>query len=64
MNEQTYSFEEIPAILSVPELAEFLGIGRASAYNLVRSDQIKVLHIGKQIRIPRHSLLQYLGALA
>lgn len=61
---KTYTIEEIPAILTVPELAEFLGIGRASAYNLVRSDQIKVLHIGKQIRIPRHSLLQYLGALA
>lgn len=64
MNEQTYSFEEIPAILPVPELAKFLGIGRASAYNLVRSEQIRALHIGKHIRVPRHALLQYLGAVA
>lgn len=64
MNKETYTFEEIPAILTVPELAKFLGIGRASAYNLVRSKQIRAIYIGKQIRAPRHALLQYLGAVA
>ena len=56
-----YNFEELPAILTVPELATFLGIGRCAAYNLARSNQLEVLHIGHQIRIPRHSVLKYLG---
>ena len=61
MNENLYSKAEIPAIMSVPELGTFLGIGRNSAYNLARSGQIQVLRIGNQIKIPRHAVLQYLG---
>lgn len=52
---------DLPPILSVPELGEFLGIGRNSAYDLVRSNQIQVLHIGRRIRVPRHAVLEYLG---
>lgn len=63
MNTTTlYSAEEIPAILTIPQLAEFLGIGVNQAYALARSDQLDVLHIGKLIRVPRHALLRYLGA--
>ena len=58
----TYTPQEIPPILTVPQLAEFLGIGHGKAYALARSDQIKVLKNGNTIRIPRHSLLEYLGA--
>ena len=58
----TYTTQEIPPILTVPQLAEFLGIGHGKAYALVRSDQIEILKIGNTIRIPRHSLLKYLGA--
>lgn len=56
-----YNFSELLPVLTVPELAEFLGIGRSAAYNLVRSNQLEVLHIGHQIRIPRHAVLKYLG---
>lgn len=56
-----YTYEEIPPILTVPELGAFLGIGRNRAYELARSGQIAVLHIGNQIRIPRHAVLRYLG---
>ena len=59
--ENIYNYSELPAILTVPELATFLGIGRCAAYNLARSNQLEVLHIGHQIRIPRHSVLKYLG---
>ena len=59
--EEFYSYSELPAIMTVPELASFLGIGRCAAYDLARSDQLDVLRIGHQIRIPRHSVLRYLG---
>ena len=58
----SYTPSEIPAILTVPQLAEFLGIGRNAAYDLVNSNKIKVIRIGKNIRIPRHAVLEYLGA--
>ena len=60
----TYTTNEIPAILTVPQLAEFLNIGRNAAYDLVNSNQIKVIRIGKIIRIPRHAVLEYLEASA
>ena len=60
----TYTTNEIPAILTVPQLAEFLNIGRNAAYDLVNSNQIKVIRIGKIIRIPRHAVLEYLGTYA
>lgn len=56
-----YNFSELPPVLTVPELAEFLGIGRSAAYTLARSNQLDTLHIGHQIRIPRHAVLKYLG---
>ena len=60
MNSNIYTYTEIPAILTVQQLSEFLRIGLTQAYNLVRSDQLAVLRIGNTIRIPRHSLLRYL----
>lgn len=62
MNENLYNRQEIPAVLDVPTLATFLGIGRNSAYALIRSGQIKALKIGRKLRIPRHAVLNYLGA--
>lgn len=62
MNENLYSQQEIPAIMDVPQLGAFLGIGRNGAYALIRSGQVQALRIGRKIRIPRHALLNYLGA--
>lgn len=59
-----YSMEEIPPILTVPEVGEFLGIGRSNAYALARSGQIEAIRIGKQFKVPRHALLKFIGALA
>lgn len=61
MDHQPYTANEIPPVLDVPSLAVFLGIGRNTAYNLIRSKQIKALYIGRKIRVPRHAVLQYLG---
>ena len=60
----TYTLTEIPAILTVPQLAEFLNVGRNAAYDLVNSNQIQVIRIGKNIRIPRHAVLAYLESSA
>lgn len=51
----------LPLVLSVPELAEVLHIGRNSAYQLVNSGCIRIIRIGKNIRIPQSALLEYLN---
>lgn len=52
---------DLPLVLSVPELAKVLGIGRNAAYALVNSGQIRCVHIGKNIRIPQSALMDFLN---
>ena len=50
------SYEELPLMLSVPEMAAALGISRAGAYELARSEGFPALRIGKRIVIPKDEL--------
>lgn len=52
--------QEVPLVMSVQELAKVLHIGRNSAYTLVNSGQIRIVRIGKTIRVPRNALTEYL----
>jgi excisionase family DNA binding protein len=53
----------IPAILTVPQAAELLGIGRTLAYELVRTDAwpTPIIRAGRLIKIPSAPLLQLLA---
>lgn len=55
------SLEEIPVVVSVPELAEILRISRNTAYAMVRSGQIPSVRTGTQIRIPKKALEKYIN---
>ena len=55
------SFDELPLALRVEDLMHVLGIGRNTAYELVRSRQIRSVKVGKQIRIPKDALREYLS---
>lgn len=50
------NFNDIPLLLSVEQLMEILGVGRNTAYALVRSEKIKCIRIGRIIRIPRENI--------
>ncbi len=54
------SIEDIPILLSIEELQDILGIGRTKAYELLRSGQIRSIHIGRQLRISKPDLLEFL----
>ena len=49
-----------PMTLRVEDLMPILGIGRNTAYQLIRSGQIRSVRIGRQIRMPREALLEFL----
>lgn len=54
--------DNLPLVLTVEDLRKVLKISRNAAYNLARSNQLRVIKIGRSIRIPRDALLDYLSA--
>lgn len=55
------SYEDLPLMLSVPEMAAALGISRAGAYELARSEGFPALRIGNRIVIPKDSLQKWVN---
>lgn len=47
------SYDELPLMLSVPEVAAVLGISRAGAYELVHGNEFPALKIGSRIVVPK-----------
>jgi excisionase family DNA binding protein len=60
MENKYRSFDELPLTLRVEDLMPILGIGRNTAYELVRTKQIRSVRIGRQLRIPKDALIDYL----
>ena len=52
------SYEELPLMLSVPEMAAALGI--SGAYELARSEGFPALRIGTRIVIPKDELREWI----
>ena len=62
-NEKKYtSIDQLPLVLSVEDLADVLGIGINSAYELVRSGKVGSIRSGRQYKIPKNALETYLAA--
>jgi len=62
MNTKYCSFDDLPLTLRVEDLMPILGIGRNIAYELIRCGKIRSIRIGKQLRIPKQALIDYLSA--
>ena len=60
MENKYRDLHELPVTLRVGDLMPILGIGRNTAYELIRSGQIRSVRIGRQIRISREALLEFL----
>ena len=59
---KTYtSYDELPIMLSVPQLAAVLNISRSGAYALVRSEGFPALKIGSRIVIPKDKLQNWIN---
>ena len=54
------NYDDLPLMLSVPDLTEVLGISRAGAYELVKSEGFPSLHIGSRILIPKEELIVWI----
>lgn len=51
-----------PLVLTIPEAAELLAIGRTQAYELARTGELPTVRIGaRSLRVPRHQLEALIG---
>ena len=55
------SYDELPLMLSVPEVAIVLGISRAAAYELARSKDFPALRIGTRIVVPKDKFIDWIS---
>jgi len=58
VNKSSYrTYDDLPLMLSVPDVAKVLGISRAGAYELAHSKEFPSMKIGNRIIIPRDKFL-------
>lgn len=61
MKEVKYkSYDDLPLMLSVPEVAAAMGISRAGAYELAHSEGFPSLTIGSRIVVPKDKLIAWI----
>lgn len=54
-------FSQYPDVVSINDLMAMLDIGKNTAYSLLHEGKIKNIKIGKQYRIPKRCIIEYLN---
>ncbi len=54
------SFDELPLVLTVRDVAAVMGINRAGAYALARSRGFPAIRVGRRIAIPKAEFIGWL----
>lgn len=52
-------FKDYPDILTIPQVAQALGIGRKAAYALVNAKKLGAIRVGRSIKVPKFSLEEF-----
>ena len=52
-------FRNEPDVLTVPEAAKLLRIGKNQAYELVKNGRLGAIKLGKKIIVPKPSLIDF-----
>lgn len=55
------SLESLPLLLTVEEACQILRIGRNAGYELIRCGRLKSIQIGRNIRVPRNALSDFIA---
>lgn len=53
-------FENYPDVIGVQQLMEMLQIGQVLAYKLVKSGELQSRKIGREYKIPKQSVVEYI----
>ena len=55
-------FDPEPILLTIPQAARKLGIGRTLAYELIAAGELEVVHIGRAARVPLDAVHEFVAA--
>jgi len=55
------SYEELPLLLNVKQLADLLGVSDSSVYELIQENGFPSLRIGKRIVVPKEELRKWIS---
>ena len=58
---QYTSYDQLPLMLTVPDVSQVLGISLAGTYELVRSDGFPALKIGSRIVVPKEKFIEWVN---
>lgn len=58
---RTASTDDLPAVCGIHELAAYLRVGKNTAYELVNTGQIPAVRVGRQYRIRKEAVLEFLN---
>lgn len=53
-------FEEFPDVVNVDDLTKMLGIGRNKAYELIHTNAIQSIRVGRKHIIPKFRVIEFL----
>ncbi len=53
-------FTSYPDVVNIQQLKNMLGIGITLAYRLVKKGTIKAIRIGREYKIPKSNVIEYL----
>ena len=54
------NYDDLPSVLSVKELKDFLGISRARAYQLLHREDFPTLHVASRLLVAKEKLLAWM----
>jgi excisionase family DNA binding protein len=54
--------QDIPAVMDLNKLADVLGVGYSTAWELIKQDQIKARKVGREWRISRDAVIAFFAA--
>jgi excisionase family DNA binding protein len=52
--------EELPVVLNVREVADYIGMSRANAYELTKRADFPAFRVGKRVFVPRDQFLAWI----
>ena len=55
------SYDELPLLLNVKQLADLLGVSDSSVYELIQEDGFPSLRVGRRIVIPKEELREWIS---
>ena len=60
MEKQFRTYDDLPLMLSVQDVSAVLGISRAGAYELVKSEGFPAMNIGSRIIVPKEEFILWI----